>query len=81
MKISTWNVCLGLTTKKDDVTRILNDNKIDVCCIQEAEIPLNFPINDLTIKGYSIEVESNAFKIRTCTYIRNGISYKRRKDL
>ena len=81
MKISTWNVCLGLTTKKDEVSRILINNNIDICCIQEAEIPLNFPINDLSICGYSIEVEINEFKLRTCVYIKNGVSYTRRQDL
>jgi hypothetical protein len=52
MKISTCNVCPGLK-KKDDVTRLINENKIDICCIQEAENALNFPS--------FIEVESNAF--------------------
>ena len=81
MKIATWNVCLGLTTKKDEISRTLIQNNIDICCIQEADIPINFPINDLTISGYSIEVEINEFKLRTCMYIKNGINYKRRMDL
>jgi exonuclease III len=79
MKISTWNVCLGLTTKKEDITRVLNDNKIDICCFQEAEIPINFPINELSINGYLIEVEINAFKIRTCTCIKKWHQLKKKK--
>ena len=81
MKIATWNVCLGLTSKKDEIERMLINEDIDICLIQEAEIPMDFPINDITIRGYSIEVETNKYKLRTCTYIKNGISYKRRKDL
>ena len=59
MKIASWNVCLGLTTKKDIVSKQIVNNKIDICCIQEAEIQNGFPINNLTFKDYSIEVESN----------------------
>ena len=81
MKIATWNVCLGLTSKKDEIERMLINEDIDICLIQEAEIPMDFPINDITIRGYSIEVETNKYKLRTCTYIKSGISYKRRKKI
>ena len=50
MKIATWNVCLGLTTKKEIVSRTIVEEDIDICCIQEAEIPVGFPINELTSK-------------------------------
>ena len=52
MKIASWNVCLGLTTKKDIVSKQIVDNKIDICCIQEAEIQNGFSINNLTFKDY-----------------------------
>jgi exonuclease III len=81
MKIATWNVCLGLTTKKEIVSRTIVEEDIDICCIQEAEIPAGFPINELTFKNYSIEVEKNTFKQRVCIYIKTGINYKRREDL
>ena len=81
MKIATWNVCLGLTTKKEIVSRTIVEEDIDICCIQEAEIPVGFPINELTFKNYSIEVEKNTFKQRVCIYIKTGINYKRREDL
>ena len=81
MKIATWNVCLGLTSRKDEIQRILINEDIDICLIQEAEIPMDFPINDLTIRGYSIEVETNEFKLRTCTYIKMALATKGEKIL
>jgi hypothetical protein len=51
------------------VSRTIVEEDIDICCIQEAEIPVGFPINELTFKNYSIEVEKNTFKQRVCIYI------------
>ena len=41
--IGIWNLCLGLPNKKDIVTGILDLNKVDICCLQETEIPNGFP--------------------------------------
>ena len=41
IKIGTWNVCLGLANKKDLVSKIIIENEIDVCVLQEVDIPLN----------------------------------------
>jgi exonuclease III len=81
MKIATWNVCLGLTSKKDEIQRMLINEDIDICLIQEAEIPMNFPIKDLTIRSYSIEVETNKSKLRTYTYIKRASAQKGEKIL
>ena len=43
LKIGTWNLCLGLINKKDAVTDYLKSKNIAVCCIQETEIPCNYP--------------------------------------
>ena len=81
MKLATWNVCLGLTTKKDHVANLMRKFNLDICCLQETEIPNGFPIKELSLKDYSIEIENNDSKARVCTYIKNGIAYKRRNDL
>ena len=64
MKIASWNVCLGILNKKDIIEQVIKDNNIDICCIQEIEIPSDFPINNLTFKEYAIETEQNEYKIR-----------------
>ena len=42
-KIASWNVCLGIANKKDTVTETLAFEGVDICCIQEADVPKNFP--------------------------------------
>ena len=44
---------------------------MDVCCLQETEIPLNFPENILSTGGYNLELELNDNKKRTEIYIKN----------
>jgi exonuclease III len=48
MKIATWNLCLGLTTKKESFSKTIVEEDIDICCIQETEIPVGFPIKKNT---------------------------------
>ena len=47
IKIGTLNLCLGLPNKKDVVTDYLKANNVSACCLQETEIPVNFPENFL----------------------------------
>ena len=81
VKIATWNICLGLKSKKEYVKLKIIEEKIDICCIQESEIPKDFPRDILSFKGYSLEVETNTIKSRCCTYVRGGIPYVRRSDI
>ena len=81
IKIATWNLCLGLFHKKDYVRAILHENEIDILTLQETEIPQKTNIENLNIKGYAMEVESNEKKMRIATYIKNNLPYKRRLDL
>ena len=81
LKIGTWNVCLGMSNKKDIITDTLAFNKVEVCCLQETEIPLGFPEKSLNCGGYNIELEWNSGKKRVGTYIKTGIDYLRRNDL
>ena len=80
-KIATLNLCLGLKSKKEEVKRIIIENKIDILCVQISEIPKGFPIELLTFKGYNYENECNDLKSRCGIYIGNNISYVRRHDL
>ena len=62
LKIGTLNLCLGLPNKKDMVVEMLRLNKLNVCWLQETEIPENFPENILNFNGYDLELETNKEK-------------------
>ena len=79
--IASWNLCLGLTRKRDYVRNILNTMNIDVLNLQETELDPKTNVKHLSIKGYSLELEMNDTKIRVATYVRNNLKYKRRRDL
>ena len=42
IKLATWNLCLGLRNKKDCVSQIIKANKVDICCMQDIDIPANY---------------------------------------
>ena len=65
------NLCLGL--KKDEVKPIITENKIDILCLQVTELDSGFPTNILSFKGYTLEMESNANKLRSGLYIKDSL--------
>ena len=79
--IATWNACLGISNKKDLITNMINENKIDILCLQEVAIDQKIITNMMSIKNYNIEIEQNDVKSRAATYIKSTINYKRRCDL
>ena len=79
--IATWNLCLGIANKKDTVTAYINANEIQICCLQETEIPMGFPENLLNCGGYNIELEMNSLKKRVGIYNQRNVNYIRRTDL
>ena len=81
IRVSTWNLCLGIKNKKDIVYDTLTRNKIDICALQEVEIQKDFPTNLLSSANYKIEIEQSSGKARNATVIKNGIDYTRRRDL
>ena len=81
MKISTWNLCLGLPNKKNIVKNYILGESIDICCMQEVDIPRDYPNELLSFPGYNIEVETNETKSRVATYIKDNIKYIVNKNL
>ena len=79
--IASLNLCLGLKNKKEEVKRLIIENEIDILCVQETEIQLDYPINWLTFSGYNYESESNNLKARCGIYVANSISYVRRHEM
>ena len=49
LKIGTWNLCLGLSNKKDIVINYLKMKDIAICCLQETEVQQNFPTFSIPI--------------------------------
>ena len=83
ISLCTWNVCLGARCKLSIIKDLLNDNKIDVLCVQESEIKSEENLEEYQITNYSLEAEivSAGFKIRTVMYIKSDISYRRINQL
>ena len=42
LKLATWNLCLGLSNKKDVVSQTILSNEIDICVLQEIDIPAGY---------------------------------------
>ena len=70
-----------MPNKKDSILNLLKINGISVCCLQETEIPKNFPEKVLSSGGYNLELETNEEKKRVGVYLRNDIKYERKLDL
>ena len=81
IKIASWNLCLGLPNKKEYFSQIITANKIDICCMQEVGINMDYDHQILSFSGYSLLIESNDDKSRSGIYVKNGINYERRTDL
>ena len=81
VNIASLNLCLGLPNKKDILTELLRKNNVDICALQETEIPKNFPESVLSCGGFVLELEQNTDKKRVGIYLRNGVKYVRRNDL
>ena len=77
IKIATLNLCVGLKNKKRIGEKTNSENKIDVLCLQETEIPSNFPVDKLMFSSYNFECESNNVKSRCGIYISNKILHVR----
>ena len=80
-KSTGFNLCLGHANRKDSVSDQLVNNEINVCALQETEIPKGFPENVLNCGNYVLELETNEDKKRVGFYTRSDVKYLRRKDL
>ena len=81
IKIATLNLCLGLKNKKLLVKKLLEENDIDILCMQETEVKKDIDHKELNISKFLLELESNTKKSRVGVYISKTINYVRRTDL
>ena len=56
------------------------EKKIDICCLQEIDIPINYNHELLSFKGYEL-LRENEVKSRMGMYVKNGINYVRKSEL
>ena len=68
----TLNLCLGLRNRKEEVKRIIQQNKTDILCLQETKLESDIPTDILSFRGYNFEAETNSKKIRCGTYIKDN---------
>ena len=64
MKLASWNLCLGLANKKDLVSKIIKENEIDICAMQEIDIPADYDTNILSFKGYELIIETTLVEVQ-----------------
>ena len=81
LNLATWNLCLGLVNKKDYVSEMIKKKELDICCMQETDVPNSFDINLLKFSGYSIYLENNTSKSRCGIYVKNNVQHYRRNEL
>ncbi len=74
LRLCTWNVCLGAKCKLSIIRELLNENNIDILCVQEAEIKSDENLDDYQIMNYCLEAETvtASYKMRTIMYIRSN---------
>ena len=57
--------------EKDYVSKTIRDLNLDIVCLQEIDLEVNYPTNILTFQGYDLLVEDNSVKARVGMYISN----------
>ena len=67
--------------KKEYVYDVIKEKKIDICLLQEVEIPVDYDTNLLSHREFRIETETNCVKSRTAIIINENIQYERQKTL
>jgi len=79
--VCSWNVCLGAKTKLHLIKEQLYKEKIDILCIQEAEMEIDEDEKDYAIDGYQMELENSTSKRRTLVYIDKNVNYVRKSQM
>ncbi len=74
LKIGSWNVCNGITTKMDYVKYAITEYDLDILFIQEAEIKDSHQEDLYSMQGYASEFCATATggKVRMMCCIKNS---------
>ena len=76
-KIATLNLCLGLPNKKEHVKQLINEESIDILCLQETELEVNLDHNLLSLPDFNYESEQNDRQARVGCYVKSNVVYNR----
>lgn len=77
LKVATFNTCLGVIKKKNEIERILKSEELDILFVQEAEVTVEKE-SFLNIPGYLCEIEkTDQLKARTMCYVKDCLIYRR----
>ena len=81
IKITSWNICLGISNKLNFIKNLLYTENIDVLFIQEAELQNQTRGCFYKIDGYSLIISETIIsgKARLCCYIKNSIKFSQNK--
>ena len=60
---------------------MLNENNIDVLCLQEIDLENGYPGEILNLPNHVLEIEANTTKSRVGVYIKKSVKYVRRAEL
>ena len=60
---------------------MLNENNIDVLCLQEIDLENGYPGEILNLPNHELEIEANTNKSRVGVYIKKSVKYARRAEL
>ena len=77
LKIASWNICLGISNKLFYIENLLNQEKIDILFIQEAEIQMQTDLKHYKIENFKLITSGtlNSGKSRLCCYIKDDIIF------
>jgi exonuclease III len=81
LKMATWNLCLGVSNKRDYIRNTLIETRIDILNMQETELHEKTDPTQLSIKRYKLALKKSMMKIRVGMYISNNVKYRRGVDL
>ena len=81
LKSKQDNALIRIANNNVKKIKLLEENKIDILCMQETEVTNDINFNELNTSKYCLELENNSVKSRVGFYISKDINYVRRSDL
>ena len=81
LKVTSWNICLGISNKLYYIKKLLSTENIDILFIREAECQNQTNRNFYQIENYTFITSDtiHAGKSRLCCYVKKTIKYKQNR--
>jgi len=75
LKIATWNVCLGMFHKINQIKHQITRENLDLLFINEAELTEIHDLDLLKIKGFDLVIPPNKKQSRISAYVKSNLVY------